>query len=145
MALDIKTGRVVWDRAVADYKQRNRLTGGPLVAKGKVIVGTVGRVPGGQEIVALDANTGEQAWRFHSIAQPGQPGGDTWNGLPLEKRNGASAWNAGSYDPALNLVYFGPGNTYDTAPCCILSINLGSPTTLSTQTAPLRLTRTLAN
>jgi alcohol dehydrogenase (cytochrome c) len=116
VALDIKTGRVVWDQAVADYKQRNNITGGPLVAKGKVIIGTQGRVLGGQEIVALDANTGEQAWRFRTIAQPGQPGGDSWNGLPYEKRNGASVWTAGSYDPALNLAYFGPGNTYDTGP-----------------------------
>jgi alcohol dehydrogenase (cytochrome c) len=116
VALDIRTGRVVWDKAVADYKRHNRLSGGPLVATGKVIVGTVGQVEGGQEIVALDAASGAPVWRFHTIARPGQPGGDSWNGLPLEKRNGASVWTAGSYDPALDLVYFGPGNTYDTGP-----------------------------
>ena len=116
LALDVKSGSVVWDHAVGDYKLGMRMTGGPLVAKGKVMVGTVGRTPGGNAIVALDIETGEEAWRFNSIARPGEPGGESWNGLPLEKRNGGSVWTAGSYDPALNLVYFGPGQTYDTGP-----------------------------
>ena len=73
------------------------MTGGPLVAKGKVIVGTVGSTPGGNWIVALDAATGKEAWRFDTIARPGEPGGNSWNGLPLEKRNGGSVWTAGSY------------------------------------------------
>ena len=116
VALDIKTGKIVWDHQVADFKDGFRMTGGPLVAKGKVMIGTGGRAAGGNFIVALDAQTGQEAWRFNVIARPGEPGGETWNGLPLEKRNGASVWTAGSYDPALNLVYFGPGQTYDTAP-----------------------------
>jgi alcohol dehydrogenase (cytochrome c) len=116
VALDIKTGKVVWDHAVASFKEGFRMTGGPLVAKGKVMIGTGGRAPGGNYIVALDAQTGEEAWRFHVIAQPGEPGGESWNGLPLDKRNGASVWTAGSYDPALNLAFFGPGQTYDTGP-----------------------------
>jgi alcohol dehydrogenase (cytochrome c) len=52
----------------------------------------------------------------HTIAQPGTPGGDSWNGVPVERRSGASVWNPGSYDPALGLAYFGTGNTYDTGP-----------------------------
>jgi alcohol dehydrogenase (cytochrome c) len=116
VALDIKTGKIVWDHQIADFKDGFRMTGGPLVAKGKVMIGTGGRAAGGNFIVALDAQTGQEAWRFNVIARPGEPGGETWNGLPLEKRNGASVWTAGSYDPALNLVYFGPGQTYDTAP-----------------------------
>ena len=116
VALDSKTGKVVWDHQVADFKDGFRMTGGPLVAKGKVMIGTGGRAAGGNYIVGLDAQTGQEAWRFNVIARPGEPGGETWNGLPLEKRNGASVWTAGSYDPALNLVYFGPGQTYDTAP-----------------------------
>ena len=115
VALDIKTGRVVWDHEIGDYKQ-NRVSGGPLVAKGKVMQGVTGSSPGGNYIVALDAATGREAWRFYTIARPGEPGGDSWNGLPLEKRNGGSVWTAGSYDPALNLVYFGVAQTYDTGP-----------------------------
>ena len=92
------------------------MTGGPLVARGKVMVGTTGRAPGGNCIVALDADTGQEAWRFYSIARPGERGGNSWNGLPLEKRNGASVWIPGSYDPVRNLAFFGAGNTYDTGP-----------------------------
>jgi alcohol dehydrogenase (cytochrome c) len=115
VALDSKTGRVVWDHMIADSAKFN-ITGGPLAAKGKIMQGVGGRAAGGNFIVALDARTGDEVWRFHSIAQPGEPGGDTWNGLPLEKRNGASVWTAGSYDPELNLAFFGVGQTYDTGP-----------------------------
>src|SRR5206468_9923283 len=58
VALDVKTGKVVWDKFIADYKAGIRMTGGPLVAKGKVMIGTVGRNPGGNVIAALDARTG---------------------------------------------------------------------------------------
>ncbi len=115
IALDAKTGKIVWDHRVGDNKEL-RITGGPTVAKGKVMIGTVGRAPGGNFIVALDVETGKEAWRFNTIAQPGTPGGDSWNALPVEKRNGASVWVPGSYDPALNLVYFGVAQTYDTGP-----------------------------
>jgi alcohol dehydrogenase (cytochrome c) len=74
------------------------------------------RAAGGNVIVALDAATGKEGWRFHVIARPGEPGGNSWNGLPLDKRNGASVWIPGSYDAELNLAYFGPAQTYDTAP-----------------------------
>ncbi len=116
VALDVKTGKVVWDQAVGDTKAGYRLSGGPLVANGKVMVGTTGRAPGGNYIAGLDAETGKEAWRFYTIARPGEPGGDSWNGLPLEKRNGNSVWIPGSYDPELNLAFFGTGNTYDTGP-----------------------------
>ncbi|HTC87326.1 MAG TPA: PQQ-binding-like beta-propeller repeat protein [Bryobacteraceae bacterium] len=118
VALDMKTGEVAWDHEILDRDKNPRvmMTGGPLTAKGKVFVGTVGQAPGGNMIVALDANTGKEAWRFYTIARPGEPGGNTWNGLPLDKRNGASVWTAGSYDPALNLVFFGAAQTYDTGP-----------------------------
>jgi alcohol dehydrogenase (cytochrome c) len=115
VALDAKTGTVIWDTPVADYKRGFQVTGGPLVAKGKVMQGIAGQSPGGNFIVALDVETGKEAWRFHTIAQPGEPG-DSWNGLPAEKRNGASVWTAGSFDPELGLAYFGVGQTYDTGP-----------------------------
>jgi alcohol dehydrogenase (cytochrome c) len=115
VALDAKTGAVIWDSPVADYKKAFQVTGGPLVAKGKVMQGIAGQSAGGNFIVALDVETGKEAWRFHTIAQPGEPG-DSWNGLPAEKRNGASVWTAGSFDPQLGLAYFGVGQTYDTGP-----------------------------
>jgi alcohol dehydrogenase (cytochrome c) len=115
VALALKTGHVIWDQMVADYTKDFQVTGGPLVAKGKVMQGIAGQSPGGNFIVALDVETGKQAWRFHTIAQPGEPG-DSWNGLPAEKRNGASVWTAGSFDPQLGLAYFGVGQTYDTGP-----------------------------
>jgi alcohol dehydrogenase (cytochrome c) len=118
VALDIKTGEVAWDHEVVnrDENPRVMMTGGPLAAKGKVFVGTVGQAAGGNMIVALDAATGKEAWRFYTIARPGEPGGNTWNGQPLEKRNGGSVWTAGSYDPALDTVFFGVAQTYDTGP-----------------------------
>ncbi len=114
VALDVKTGRVVWDQPLTEERGFT-LTGGPLVAKGKVMIGTGGRVGGKNYIVALDAETGNPAWRFNTIAQPGEPGGDTWNDHTAEERNGGSVWIAGSYDSALNLAFFGVAQTYDTA------------------------------
>jgi alcohol dehydrogenase (cytochrome c) len=116
VALDVKNGTVVWDMPVANYKEGWQTTGGPLAAKGRILQGIVGQSPGGGAVVALDAETGKEAWRFHTIARPGEFGGDSWNGLPVEKRSGASVWTAGSYDPQLNLAFFGVGQTYDTGP-----------------------------
>ena len=116
VALDVKTGKVVWDQAVADPKKGYGVTGGPLVARGMVMIGTTGRAEGGNYIAALDAETGKEAWRFYTIARPDEQGGNSWNGLPLEKRNGGSVWIPGSYDPVQNLAFFAPGNTYDTGP-----------------------------
>jgi alcohol dehydrogenase (cytochrome c) len=116
VALDAKTGAVVWDTAIASEGSGFGLTGGPLVARGKVMQGVNGQAPGGAYIVALDAASGKEAWRFYSIARPGEPGGDSWNGLPLEKRTGGSVWTAGSYDAERNVALFGPAPTYDTGP-----------------------------
>jgi alcohol dehydrogenase (cytochrome c) len=123
IALETKTGKLVWDHAVmgrdnkgaADGPPPFSLTGGPVVAKGKVMIGTsLGiNTGGGNFIVALDAETGKEAWRFNTIAKPGEPGGDSWNGAPFEQRFGGGVWTSGSYDPVRNLVYFGTGNTYD--------------------------------
>ena len=115
VALDVRTGHVVWDQAIGSRKEGFGVTGGPLVARGKVMLGTIGRAAGGNVIVALDAATGKEAWRFHVIARPGEPGGNSWNGVPLDKRTGASVWIPGSYDLELNLAFFGPAQTYDTA------------------------------
>jgi alcohol dehydrogenase (cytochrome c) len=115
IALQAKSGKLVWDRAVADPKLW-RVSGGPLVAKGRVMQGVVGRAAGGAFIVGLDAGDGQRLWTFNSIAQSGDPGERSWNATPLAHRNGGSVWTAGSYDSELNLAFFGPGQTYDTAP-----------------------------
>lgn len=116
VALNARTGRVIWDQPVADANPRWSLSGGPLVAGGVVMQGIQGQGPGGSYIVGLDAATGRELWRFHTIARPGQPGGDSWNGLPVEKRTGGSVWTSGSYDAELDLAFFGPAPTYDTLP-----------------------------
>jgi alcohol dehydrogenase (cytochrome c) len=124
IALNVKTGKLVWDHQVVVpltgvYAHSNhdfRLDGAPIVARGKVMIGVslgITNPRGGCFIVGLDAQTGDEVWRFNTIARPGQPGGDSWNGAPVEQRFGASVWTGGSYDPKLNLVYFGTGNTYD--------------------------------
>jgi alcohol dehydrogenase (cytochrome c) len=120
IALDARTGKRVWDTKIADFTRRESISAGPLVARGLVMIGTtgtgVGAAPGGPQIVGVNAATGVVEWRVHTIAQPGTPGGDSWNGVPVERRSGASVWNPGSYDPETGLAYFGTGNTYDTGP-----------------------------
>jgi alcohol dehydrogenase (cytochrome c) len=119
IALDVRTGHLVWDQEVLASGSRTGLSlnSGPIVAKGTVIFGVSLGVsnPGGCFIIGLDTASGKERWRFNTIARPGHPGGDTWNDAPLEERFGGGVWTAGSYDPQLNLVYFGIGNTYDTA------------------------------
>jgi alcohol dehydrogenase (cytochrome c) len=120
VALDVATGEPVWDTKIGDFRRREGLNGGPLVARGKVMVGTTGTGVaakiGGPQIVGLDETTGTIAWRLGTIAKPGEPGGESWNGIPFDERSGASVWTPGSYDPTTGLAYFGTGNTYDTGP-----------------------------
>src|ERR1700722_7418270 len=125
VALDVKTGDVRWDRAVVSPEQGVHpgqfdgayfhISGGPLLAHGNVIVGVSLGIDtgGGDFIVGMDAQSGVEKWRFNTIARPGRPGGDSWNGAPVNERYGGGVWSIGSYDPDLNLVYFGTGNTYD--------------------------------
>jgi alcohol dehydrogenase (cytochrome c) len=113
VALDAMTGNVVWERALEDNP---RMTGGPLVARGVVMQGTDGRRPGGAFLQAFAAETGEPLWRFNTIPRPGEPGGDSWNGLPWEARSGGTIWTSGSFDPRTGLAYLGPAPTYDTGP-----------------------------
>src|SRR5690606_30019703 len=87
VALDARTGEVGWDTRVGDFRQREGINGGPLAARGKIMIGTtapgVGAKGGGPQIVGLDAETGEIAWRVGTIARPGEPGGESWNGMPF--------------------------------------------------------------
>ena len=110
LALDAKTGQVLWNTTVADVNEFYSITHAPLVVKDKVIVGTAGGDIGiGGIIAAFDARTGKEVWRFHTIPQPGEPGHETWAGDSW-KHGGAAIWNTGSYDPETNLTFWGTGN-----------------------------------
>jgi alcohol dehydrogenase (cytochrome c) len=115
VALDVKTGKVAWDHTTADWSKGWRYTGGPFVANGTIVQGMTGcgnAQPGGCFVTGHDPKTGAEKWRVHTIAQPGDPNFNTWNGLPLEARYGGSAWISGSYDPDQNLVFYGTGQPY---------------------------------
>lgn len=114
VALDAKTGKVAWEQQVADWQQGANYSSAPLVANGLVIAGMTCGVsfPGGCFITAHDPDTGEEVWRVNTVAQPGDFGDDTWDPLPVEARHGGSAWITGSYDPELNLIYWGTAQPY---------------------------------
>ncbi len=110
VALDAVSGEVVWETAVADYRTGYYMTIAPLVANGKVLVGPSGGERGIRGFVAaLDPDSGEEVWRSHTIPDPGEPGSETWPGETW-RTGGASIWITGSYDPELNLTYWGTGN-----------------------------------
>ncbi|MBS04538.1 MAG: PQQ-dependent dehydrogenase, methanol/ethanol family [Gammaproteobacteria bacterium] len=110
VALDKVTGQPVWQQTVGDVKLAYSVTMAPLAIKDKVIVGTGGGEYGIRGyIVAYDAETGEEAWRFYTIPGPGEPGHDTWEGDDW-KYGGASVWVTGSYDAEQNLTFWGIGN-----------------------------------
>jgi len=110
VALDARTGKLVWETVIADRAKGYGNTSGPIVARGKVIQGLQGCSRYGPDrcfISASDAATGKLLWKFHTIAHAGEPGGDTWGKLPDAFRKGGETWIAGSYDPDLNLTYWG--------------------------------------
>jgi alcohol dehydrogenase (cytochrome c) len=115
LALDLKTGQLAWDVQVADWSKGWRYSSGPTIADGIIVQGMTGcgnAQPGGCFVTGHDANTGEEKWRFYTIARPGTPEDSTWNGLPLESRFGGSAWIAGAYDPEQKLIFMGVGQPY---------------------------------
>jgi alcohol dehydrogenase (cytochrome c) len=111
LALDKETGAIVWDAVIEDYRQGYSATLAPLVVKDKVIVGVSGgEFPMRGFIDAYDARTGKRLWRFYTIPGPGEKGSDTWPSPEAAVRGGGATWVTGSYDPELNLVYWGTGN-----------------------------------
>jgi len=110
VALDSRTGKVRWEVVVADYKLGHAITVAPLAVKDKVIVGIAGGEYGVRGLLdAYDAKSGKRVWRFWTVPAPGEPGSETWSGDSW-KTGGATTWVTGSYDPELNLIYWGTGN-----------------------------------
>ncbi len=110
LALDARTGEKIWETVVADNSKGFANSSGPIVADGKVLLGLAGCASYIVEecyISAHDANSGELLWRFNTIAKTGEPGGDTWGELDDIFRAGGETWITGSYDPELNLTYWG--------------------------------------
>jgi alcohol dehydrogenase (cytochrome c) len=108
IAIDARKGSLVWHTA-----ETGRGIGhmaGPIVADGKVVTGRSCAATGGPEIcyiAAHDAASGREVWRVYTIPRPGEPGDETWGGLPYDRRRHVGTWGPGSYDPDLNLVYWG--------------------------------------
>jgi alcohol dehydrogenase (cytochrome c) len=110
VALDAKSGVIRWETEVADYNLGHSITVAPLAVKDKIVVGIAGGEYGVRGFVdAYDAKTGRRAWRFWTIPGPGEPGNETWEGDSW-KNGAATTWVTGSFDPELNLVYWGTGN-----------------------------------
>ena len=111
VALDAATGKELWKAKVADYKAGDDITSPPTIAKNMVIMGYAGgeyAIRGA--ITAFDQETGKQIWRTNTIPGAGEPGNDSWPSNDAAMRGGASVWLVGSYDPKLNLIYYGTSN-----------------------------------
>jgi alcohol dehydrogenase (cytochrome c) len=111
VALDATTGAMLWDTQVADYAQGYSITAAPLALNGLIVTG----VGGGEYatrgfLAAYDARTGEEAWRFYTVPAPGEPGSETWPASDAWQTGGGATWLTGSFDPQLNLLYWGVGN-----------------------------------
>ena len=110
LAIDRRTGKVVWETVIDDYKKGYSATVAPLVIKDKVIIGIAGAEFGTRGFIdGFDVKTGKKLWRFWTVAGEGEPNGETWSGDSW-KRGGGSNWITGTYDPELNLTYWGTGN-----------------------------------
>ena len=114
-AVDTATGELAWETEILDYRTAPvRHTSGPIVANGKVVSGRSCRPvsgPAGCVIVAHDAATGAELWRTRLVPAPGEPGDETWGGVPYEERVHVGSWMVPSYDPELDLIYVGTSVT----------------------------------
>ncbi len=109
-ALDLKTGKEVWKTKSVDYTDGFSYTGAPQVANGVVLVSTSGAEYGIRGMIeGFDLTTGKSLWRHYNTALPGEPGGDTWP-ADTASHGGGSGWVTGSYDPDLDLIFWGTGN-----------------------------------
>ena len=109
VAISARNGEILWATPAAPEATRVN-TSGAIVIGDKVLQGLTGctRFDGvGCFISAYDTKTGKQAWRFYTVPRQGEPGSETWGNLPMTFRGGGDTWIAGSYDPDLNLTYWG--------------------------------------
>jgi alcohol dehydrogenase (cytochrome c) len=110
LALNRWTGEPIWDTEMADYRQSYFATSAPLVTGSVVVAGVGGGEHGTRGfLAAYDIETGKEVWRFWTVPKPGEPGSETWQGKGIE-RPGAPTWFTGTYDPALDIVYWPTGN-----------------------------------
>jgi alcohol dehydrogenase (cytochrome c) len=120
LALDMKTGEPLWNRKFADAKEGYYSTGAPIVANGVLISGMAGGESTTRGFLdGWDPDTGNKLWRRYTIPAPGEPGSETWpKGTDAWSQGGGPTWRSGSYDPELDLVYWGTGNAepYDPQP-----------------------------
>jgi len=111
VALDMKTGKQVWNQRFADWKEGYYATSAPIVANGVVISGMAGGESTTRGFLdGWDPATGKKLWRRYTIPAPGEPGSETWPKDDAWKTGGGPTWRSGSYDPQLDLVYWGTGN-----------------------------------
>jgi alcohol dehydrogenase (cytochrome c) len=120
IALDMKTGKQVWNQRTADWREGYYSTSAPIVANGVVISGMAGGESTTRGFLdGWDPETGKKLWRLYTIPAPGEPGSETWpKNSESWKTGGGPTWRSGSYDPQLDLVYWGVGNAepYDPRP-----------------------------
>lgn len=120
LALDMKSGKVLWDQNFAEWNEGYTATGAPIVANGVVISGMAGGEFTTRGFLdGWDPDTGKKLWRRYTVPAPGEPGSETWpQGSEAWKYGGGATWRSGSYDPQLDLVYWGTGNAepYDPRP-----------------------------
>ena len=110
VALEAKSGKVLWETTIDDYKKGYSNTVAPIIVKDMVVVGTAGAEWGIRGYIdAYDAKTGQRRWRFYTVPTDGEKGIETWGGSSY-KTGGGSTWITGTYDPELNLIYWGIGN-----------------------------------
>lgn len=110
VALDARTGKLRWEVEVADYRLGYSITVAPLAVKEAIIIGVSGGEYGIRGLIdAYHARTGRRLWRFWTVPGPGEFGNDTWAGESW-KTGSAATWVTGSFDPELNLLYWGTGN-----------------------------------
>jgi alcohol dehydrogenase (cytochrome c) len=120
LALDMKTGKQIWNQKFADWREGYYATSAPIVANGVLISGMAGGESTTRGFLdGWDPETGNKLWRRYTIPEPGAPGSETWPSTSdAWMHGGGPTWRSGSYDPLLDLVYWGTGNAepYDPRP-----------------------------
>ena len=111
LAIDVKTGRVIWDKLLADFKKGYQYNVAPLVIRDMVLLGPATNEAGANcWVAAYDVKTGKEIWRFDTAPNTADdPAAKTWVGDSW-KHGGSPIWNGGSYDPETNLTFWGTGN-----------------------------------